>query len=82
MAKKIADDLFEKGIKFEMSSRVKSIYSIYRKIYIKGRTFDEIFDILALRIITETELNCYEILGIIHATYKPLPGRFKDYIDV
>lgn len=80
MAKKIADDLFEKGIKFEMESRVKSIYSIYRKIYIKGRTFDEIFDILALRIITETELNCYEILGIIHATYKPLPGRFKDYI--
>ena len=63
-----------------MESRVKSIYSIYRKIYIKGRTFDEIFDILALRIITETELNCYEILGIIHATYKPLPGRFKDYI--
>ena len=80
MAKKIADDLFEKGIKFEMESRVKSIYSIYRKIYLKGRAFEEIFDILALRIITETELNCYEILGIIHATYKPLPGRFKDYI--
>ena len=80
MAKKIADDLFEKGIKFEMSSRVKSIYSIYRKIFIKGRKFEEIFDILALRIITETELNCYEILGIIHATYKPIPGRFKDYI--
>ena len=80
MAKKIADDLFEKGIKFEMSSRVKSIYSIYRKIYLKGRAFEEIFDILALRIITETELNCYEILGIIHATYKPIPGRFKDYI--
>ena len=80
MAKKIADDLFEKGIKFEMESRVKSIYSIYRKIYLKGRAFEEIFDILALRIITETELNCYEILGIIHATYKPIPGRFKDYI--
>ena len=80
MAKKIADDLFEKNIKFEMSSRVKSIYSIYRKIYLKGRAFEEIFDILALRIITETELNCYEILGIIHATYKPIPGRFKDYI--
>ena len=80
MSKKIADDLFEKGIKFEMSSRVKSIYSIYRKIYLKGRKFEEIFDILALRIITETELNCYEILGIIHATYKPIPGRFKDYI--
>lgn len=80
MAKKIADDLFEKKIKFEMESRVKSIYSIYRKIYIKGRSFEQIFDILALRIITETELNCYEILGIIHATYTPIPGRFKDYI--
>ncbi len=80
MSKKIADDLFEKGIKFEMESRVKSIYSIYRKIYKKGRRFEEIFDILALRIITETELNCYEILGIIHATYKPILGRFKDYI--
>lgn len=80
MAKKIADDLFEKKIKFEMESRVKSIYSIFRKIYIKGRSFEEIFDILALRIITETEINCYEILGIIHATYKPVLGRFKDYI--
>ena len=80
MAKKIADDLFEKKISFQMESRVKSIYSIYRKIYIKGRSFEEIFDILALRIITETELNCYEILGIIHATYKPVLGRFKDYI--
>lgn len=80
MSKKIADDLFEKNIKFEMESRVKSIYSIYRKIYIKGRSFEQIFDILALRIITETELNCYEILGIIHATYTPVLGRFKDYI--
>lgn len=80
MAKKIADDLFERKINFQMESRIKSIYSIYRKIYIKGRSFEEIFDILALRIITETELNCYEILGIIHATYKPVLGRFKDYI--
>lgn len=79
-SKKIADDLFEKGIPFQLESRVKSIYSIYRKIYLKGRKFEEIFDILALRVITETELNCYEILGIIHATYTPVLGRFKDYI--
>jgi len=79
-AKKIADDLFEKQIKFKMESRVKSIYSIYRKMYIKNHKFEEIFDILAMRIITETELNCYEILGIIHSTYKPVFGRFKDYI--
>ena len=79
-SKKIADDLFEKGIPFELKSRIKSIYSIYRKIYQKHHKFDEIFDILALRIITKTELNCYEILGIIHATYTPVLGRFKDYI--
>lgn len=79
-SKKIADDLFEKGIPFQLSSRVKSIYSIYRKIYQKHHKFEEIFDILALRVITETELNCYEILGIIHATYTPVLGRFKDYI--
>lgn len=79
-SKKIADDLFKKGIPFELQSRVKSIYSIYRKIYQKHHKFEEIFDILALRIITETELNCYEILGIIHATYTPVLGRFKDYI--
>lgn len=79
-SKKIADDLFEKKIPFSMASRVKSTYSIYRKIYQKHHKFEEIFDILAMRIITETELNCYEILGIIHATYKPVLGRFKDYI--
>ena len=79
-SKKIADDLFKKGIPFQLESRVKSIYSIYRKIYQKHHKFEEIFDILALRVITETELNCYEILGIIHATYTPVLGRFKDYI--
>ncbi len=80
LSKKIADDLFEKKIPFQIESRVKSIYSIYRKIYQKDHKFEEIFDILALRIITETELNCYEILGMVHATYKPIFGRFKDYI--
>lgn len=49
-------------------------------MYIKGKSFDEIYDILALRIITKTEMNCYEILGYIHASFKPIPGRFKDYI--
>lgn len=80
LKKRIADILFEKKIPFRIESRVKSIYSIYRKMYLKGHDFDEIYDVLAVRIITETEMNCYEILGIIHATYKPVPGRFKDYI--
>lgn len=78
--KKIADIIFEHNIPFEIFSRVKSISSIYDKIYKKGHQFDEIYDILALRIICETEIQCYEILGLIHQTYKPVPGRFKDYI--
>lgn len=78
--KRIADILFEHNIPFEISARVKSIFSIYEKIYKKGHSFDEIYDILALRIITDTEITCYEILGLIHQTYKPVPGRFKDYI--
>lgn len=78
--KRLADILFEQGIPFRMESRVKSIYSIYRKMYKKDKNFDDIYDILAIRIITKTTLNCYEALGIIHSTYKPIPGRFKDYI--
>lgn len=80
LKKKIADILIEHNIKFEIESRIKSIFSIYKKMYIKGHSFDEIYDFLALRIITESELNCYEILGLIHAQFKPIPGRFKDYI--
>ena len=78
--KRIADILFEHEIPFEISSRVKSIFSIYEKMYIKGHNFDEIYDILALRIITDTESHCYQALGLIHKTYTPVVGRFKDYI--
>jgi len=78
--KRIADSLFEQNIPFEISSRVKSVFSIYEKIHKKGHTFNDIYDLLALRIITKDEIQCYEILGIIHKMYKPLPGRFKDYI--
>ena len=80
LSKRIADALFENHIKFEMKSRIKSIASIYQKMYRKGKEFDEIYDILALRIIVESELNCYEVLGLIHQMYRPIPGRFKDYI--
>ncbi len=67
-------------IPFSISARVKSVYSIYKKMYTKNYAFDQIYDLMALRIITETEQNCYEILGYVHANYKPVPGRFKDYI--
>lgn len=80
LQQKLIETLNPTNIKFEISSRVKSIYSIYKKMFNKGKPFDEIYDILALRIITETEVNCYEILGYIHAMFKPVPGRFKDYI--
>lgn len=80
--KKLGDIAFNANIPFNIESRIKSIYSIYKKMYIKGRKFDEIYDILALRIITDTTLHCYELLGLIHQEYRPLPGRFKDYIAV
>ena len=67
---------------YSISGRPKQIYSIYNKMKNKKLTFDEVYDLLALRIITKTEVNCYEVLGYIHAVYKPVPGRFKDYIAV
>lgn len=80
LKKRIADIIFQHNIPFSIESRVKSIYSIYKKMFVKHHNFDEIYDIMAFRIITQSELNCYEVLGLIHATYKPVPGRFKDYI--
>ena len=79
---RIANILLKANIPFEMEARIKSIYSIYKKIYKKMHNFEDIYDLLAIRIITDTEIQCYEILGLIHATYKPIPGRFKDYVAV
>ncbi len=67
------------GIKIE--GRVKSIHGIYRKMYMQGKSIDEIYDIYAVRIITDTVNNCYNILGVIHDMARPIPGRFKDYIS-
>lgn len=80
MIEDISHLLLEKGIRFRIFGRSKHLYSIYKKMETKNKRFDEILDLLAIRIITETELNCYEILGYIHAQYRPIPGRFKDYI--
>ncbi len=80
MIEDISQLLIEKGIKFRIFGRSKHLYSIYKKMDEKNKRFDEILDLLAIRIITETELNCYEVLGYIHAQYRPIPGRFKDYI--
>lgn len=80
MIQNISKILTDKGIKFRIFGRSKHLYSIYKKMTTKNKKFEEILDLLALRIVTETELNCYEILGYIHATYRPIPGRLKDYI--
>ena len=61
--------------------RVKSIHGIYRKMYAQGRMFDEIYDIYAIRIITDTVADCYNILGLMHDMFRPIPNRFKDYIS-
>ena len=71
----------ETGIPFTMEGRVKSIYSIYHKMYDQNKTFDEIYDFYAIRIIVETELQCYVALGVIHDAFNNVPGRFKDYIS-
>ena len=65
----------------EITSRVKSVHGIFRKVYIKGKAIEEIYDIYAVRIIVDSIINCYNVLGIVHDMYRPLPGRFKDYIS-
>ncbi len=72
--------LSEHNLPHRIFGRSKHLYSIYKKMTFKQKRFDEILDLLAIRIITEEEVHCYEILGYIHATYRPIPGRLKDYI--
>ena len=71
--------LTEAGIKFEIKGRVKSVYSIYNKLS-NGKEWNKIYDILALRIFVEKESECYQVIGLIHSRFRPMPKRFKDYI--
>ena len=80
MIRDISVLLKEHSIEFNIFGRSKHLYSIYHKMTVRNKRFDEILDLLAIRIVTKTELNCYEILGYIHAKYRPIPGRLKDYI--
>lgn len=73
--------LRENRIHFTLEGRIKSVYSIYRKMYNQNKSFDQIYDFYALRIIVDTELECYTALGLIHEMYNSIPGRFKDYIS-
>ena len=74
--------LSDLGIKAEVKGRFKHFYSIYKKMYQKGKEFDDIYDLMGVRVIVEDKAACYHILGIVHSQYTPVPGRFKDYIAV
>ena len=79
MEESISEMLMEQNIPFKIKSRVKSVYSIYNKLN-NGKKWENIYDILALRVIVEKVSECYLAIGLIHAKYRPIPGRFKDYI--
>jgi len=78
----IIPKLNEAGINFSLTGRFKSLYSIFQKMQKKDRKFSEIYDVFALRITVETVADCYKVIGVIHALWKPKPNRFKDYIAV
>ena len=78
--KKITDRLTEYSIHATVQSRIKHTYSIYRKMYTQKRGLDEIFDLCAFRVIVDDIPDCYNVLGHIHDMFRPVPGRFKDYI--
>ena len=80
MEDEVKECIREAGIEAEIDGRVKHMFSIYKKMKTQGKTLEQIYDLFALRIKVETVRDCYAALGIIHAKYKPIPGRFKDYI--
>ena len=79
MKESIIELLTDAGINFEIKGRVKSVYSIYNKLN-NGKEWNNIYDILALRVFVNTEAECYQVIGLIHSRFRPMPKRFKDYI--
>ena len=80
MIQEIEEILKEYKIPYRIFGRSKHFYSIYKKMVTKNKRFEQILDLQAIRVVTDTEVHCYEVLGYIHAKYRPIPGRFKDYI--
>jgi GTP diphosphokinase / guanosine-3',5'-bis(diphosphate) 3'-diphosphatase len=77
---RVTTDLTASRIKCDVMGRPKHLYSIYQKMIVRGRDFSDIYDLVGIRILVETVRDCYAALGVIHATWQPVPGRFKDYI--
>lgn len=80
LTKALGDALKKNSIPIDIVGRVKTAYAIYRKMIRKDRSFEEIFDVVGIRIVTDSIENCYKILGVLHNLWKPIPRRFKDYI--
>lgn len=80
LVKEVGNHIKEAGIEAQVDGRVKHFFSIYRKMVNQDKTIDQIYDLFAIRIIVDTVKDCYAALGVIHEMYKPIPGRFKDYI--
>lgn len=76
----VAKDLNADGITAKVLGRQKHLYSVYQKMVIRGRDFNEIYDLVGIRVLVESVRDCYAVLGAIHARWSPIPGRFKDYI--
>src|SRR5437588_11295077 len=76
----IRTKLVENGIPAELEARVKGLYSLHRKIVRQERSLEQVYDLLAVRVISDSERNCYAALGVVHHIWRPVPGRFKDYI--
>ena len=82
LSKEIREKLEQNDIKdATIQSRIKSVYGIYRKVFVQNRSLEEIYDIYAIRILVDTVAECYNVLGAVHDLYRPIPNRFKDYIS-
>ena len=82
ITKEVNDMLLQTNVEFQIKGRIKNTYSIYKKMKSQNKSFEDIYDVYAIRVIVKTVAECYQVLGMIHAHYTPMQKRFKDYIAV